>query len=67
MTKLTCEDRRLDELNKLVYLDENVDSHLELGTVMLSAMSGFKHTRKIFSQDLEEVVSLLISLSKKAE
>jgi len=67
LAKLTCEDWRLNELNQLIYLDEDVDSHLELSTTLPSVTIQYNWIGKSYSQDLEQVVSLLVGLSKQAE
>lgn len=33
---LTCEDRRLEELDELVDLDERIDRHFQLGASIVS-------------------------------
>lgn len=60
----TCEDWGFKKLDKLVYLDEHIDCHFEVGTSSVSICLG---TVGQYLQDLEQMVGLLIRLSKEAE
>ena len=49
-------------MDELVDLDQGIDGHLEIGTAHVSRYN--KALEEQHSQDLKEVIGLLVSLSK---
>jgi hypothetical protein len=63
---LTCEDRGFEELDKLVDLDEHVDSHFEVGTSVVSFNVRMNMYYKSL-QYLKKMICLLVGLCQKTE
>jgi hypothetical protein len=63
--RLTCENGGFEQLNELVDLDERVDSHLQISAVHVS-IYGIELRGARNLQYLEEMIRLLVGLSKQA-